>query len=61
VDGSLGTKFLYSANRLLAAQGQALFVVNSFIPLEQRAKHYFKRVEVLANNGSFKLVAMDNL
>lgn len=61
VDGSLGAKFLYSANRLLAAQGQALFVVNSFIPLEQRAKHYFRRVEVLANNGSFKLVAMDNL
>ena len=61
VDGTLGNKFLNSANRLLATGGQALFVVNSFIPLEQGAKQYFRRVEVLANNGSFKLVAMDNL
>ncbi|MGB0668703.1 MAG: methyltransferase [Porticoccaceae bacterium] len=60
VDGSLGNKFLNSANRLLAPNGQALFVVNSFIPLEQRATHFFRQVEVLANNGSFKLVAMDN-
>jgi 16S rRNA (guanine1207-N2)-methyltransferase len=60
VDSRLGSKFLNSAKRLLGADGQALFVVNCFIPLEHRAKHYFQRVEVLANNGSFKLVAMDN-
>ena len=60
VDGTLGNKFLSSAKRLLASGGQALFVVNTFIPLEHRAKQYFHRVEVLANNGSFKLVAMGN-
>ena len=57
---TLGNKFLSSAKRLLASGGQALFVVNTFIPLEHRAKQYFHRVEVLANNGSFKLVAMGN-
>lgn len=60
VDGAMGNKFLDSAKSLLAAEGQALFVVNTFIPLEHRAKQYFRRVEVVANNGSFKLIAMDN-
>ena len=58
VNGALGDKFLKSATRLLAPEGRALFVVNTFIPLEHRAKQYFGRVEVVANNGSFKLVAM---
>jgi 16S rRNA (guanine1207-N2)-methyltransferase len=42
----------------LNRSGQALFVVNNFIPLEQKAKAYFRYIDVLANNGSFKLVAL---
>jgi len=33
-------------------------VVNTFIPLEQKAKQYFNSVKVIANNRSFKLVAL---
>jgi len=51
-------KFLSAANRLLSNTGQALFVVNNFIPLEHKAKDYFRYIEVLANSGSFKLVAL---
>jgi 16S rRNA (guanine1207-N2)-methyltransferase len=60
VDGTLGSKFLNGAKRLLAPAGRALFVVNTFIPLEHRAKQHFDRVEVMANNGSFKLIALGN-
>ncbi len=60
IDGGLTNKFLEGSKRLLNPMGRALFVVNTFIPLEQKAKQYFNRVEVLANNGSFKLIALDN-
>jgi 16S rRNA (guanine1207-N2)-methyltransferase len=58
IDGTLSTKFLSNTKRRLKQSGKALFVVNSFIPLEHRAAHYFQRVHLLANNGSFKLVAL---
>ena len=58
IDGDMTVKFLSAAQRLLANTGQALFVVNNFIPLEHKAKDYFRYIEVLANNGSFKLVAL---
>ena len=58
VDGDMAVKFLSATKRLLAESGQALFVVNNFIPLEQKAKAYFRYIDVLANNGSFKLVAL---
>lgn len=58
VDDQLSIKFLNNCKRLLAPKGQALFVVNTFIPLEQKAKQYFNSVEVIANNRSFKLVAL---
>ena len=60
VDDQLSVKFLNHTKRLLAPNGQALFVVNTFIPLEQKAVPYFNRIEVLANNRSFKLVALCN-
>jgi len=60
VNDQLAVKFLNNCKRLLAPKGQALFVVNTFIPLEQKAKPYFNRIEVLANNRSFKLVALGN-
>lgn len=58
IDGDMTVKFLSAAKRLVASTGQALFVVNNFIPLENKAKDYFRYIEVLANNGSFKLVAL---
>lgn len=58
VDDDLSIKFLYNSKRLLSPTGQALFVVNSFIPLEYKAKQYFGQVNALANNGTFKLVAL---
>ena len=58
VDDDLSIKFLYNSKRLLSSAGQALFVVNSFIPLEYKAKQYFEQVNTLANNGAFKLVAL---
>ena len=60
IDDQLGIKFLSQTKRLLKRSGQALFVVNGFIPLEHKAKAYFEHVEILANNGSFKLVSLKN-
>lgn len=58
VDGDMSDKFLRATKRLLSSSGRALFVVNTFIPLERSAKKHFRSVEVLANNGSFKLIAL---
>jgi 16S rRNA (guanine1207-N2)-methyltransferase len=58
VDDDLSMKFLYNSKQLLSSIGQALFVVNSFIPLEYKAKQYFRHADILANNGAFKLVAL---
>ena len=56
VDGDLTDKFLRSAQRLLADDGVAYFVVNQFIPLEKKAEILFKSVKLIAQNKSFKLV-----
>jgi 16S rRNA (guanine1207-N2)-methyltransferase len=58
VDDQLANKFLSQTKRLLNRSGQALFVVNTFIPLEHKAKAYFEKVDVMANNGSFKLISL---
>lgn len=58
VDSNLVSKFLIGCHRLLALGGSALFVVNSFIPLERRAADLFTHVEVLNNNRHFKLVVL---
>jgi 16S rRNA (guanine1207-N2)-methyltransferase len=58
VDDQLGVKFLKHSKRLLTAKGRALFVVNTFIPLEQKAVQYFDNIEVIANNGAFKLITL---
>ena len=60
VDSTLSVKFLSNTKRLLKPTGKALFVVNTFIPLEQKGMQYFDTIEVLANNGSFKLVALSH-
>lgn len=60
VEGDLTDKFIESAKRLLKPRGSALFVVNSFIPLEKKASGLFSEIKQLANNGSFKLLSLSN-
>ena len=55
-DGRLTDKFLATTKRVLRRSGKGLFVVNSFVPLPQKAAKLFDRVEVIAENRSFKLV-----
>lgn len=58
VAGDLTDKFLCNAKKILAHNGSALFVVNTFIGLEQKAAAYFSSVRVLAANRSFKVVLL---
>ena len=58
VERGLTTLFLHSMQRLLQPEGLALVVVNSFIPLEKLADTLFSRVDQLANNRQFKLIAL---
>ena len=58
IDDQLAVKFLSQTQRLLNRSGQALFVVNTFIPLEHKAKSFFERIDVVANNGYFKLISL---
>ena len=56
--GDLTSRFLASAHRILKKHGVALFVVNSFIGIEKKAKGLFSTIEVFENNGSFKLITL---
>lgn len=58
VDGGLTDKFISNTKRLLKPPGIALFVVNSFIPLERKAKTLFNTVETIVDNGRFKIVKL---
>lgn len=58
IDGDLTDKFLLSAKRLLAPNGIGLFVVNQFIPLERKAAPLFKHINLLIDNGSFKVIEL---
>lgn len=53
--------FLKTAARQLEAGGQALFVTNRFIALEKTAKLFFKEVEILAENGEFRVTVMTGI
>ncbi|HSB96227.1 MAG TPA: methyltransferase [Spongiibacteraceae bacterium] len=59
VEDELTMRFLQAARRLLGRGGCALFVVNQFIPLEQKAAGLFKKVDIVARNRSFKLIAVE--
>lgn len=59
IDGDLTDKFLLSAKRLLTPQGVALFVVNQFIPLERKAAPLFSQINVVSDNGSFKVIQLE--
>ncbi|KDE38717.1 Ribosomal RNA small subunit methyltransferase C [Nitrincola lacisaponensis] len=52
----LTSRFIAASARLLSPQGQACFVVNKHIPLEQKAQRYFARIRLYADNGQFKLI-----
>ncbi|MDR0781822.1 MAG: methyltransferase [Pseudomonadales bacterium] len=56
VEGALTDRFLAAAGRLIKPKGQALFVVNAFIPLERKAAEVFSEVKTLANNRRFKVL-----
>lgn len=56
--GEMTDRFIEQTRRLLKPAGQALFVVNQFIPLEQKAASAFRHVESFARNKSFKLVRL---
>lgn len=58
VEQSLTDRFLQATARLLAADGQALFVVNAFIPLERKAKGLFRHIDVIADDGRYKVLAL---
>lgn len=58
VSGDLTDRFLQSARRHLTRDGVAFFVVNQFIPLEQKAEVGFERIERLAEADGFKVVAL---
>lgn len=56
--GEMTDRFLEQTRRLLKPSGQALFVVNQFVPLEQKAAEFFRQVEIFARNKSFKLIRL---
>lgn len=60
VDSALHLRFLQAASRKLTKRGIAYFVVNSFLPLERKATTCFKQIEVLSNNGKFKILQLEN-
>lgn len=55
VDGDLTDKFLHNAATLLIGNGVAYFVVNQFIAVEKKAAPYFKHINIIAQNKSFKV------
>lgn len=57
-DGDLTDRFLAAAQRLLAPQGTACFVVNQHIPLERKAAGHFAEITLWADNGKFKLIRL---
>lgn len=58
VDGDLARDFLIAAKQKLAADGTAIFVVNSFIPLEKKLAGLFTSTHLLADNRQFKVLAL---
>lgn len=58
VEQDLTDRFLETTCRVLKFGGQALFVVNAFIPLERKAQAWFASVEKVADNGRYKLVLL---
>lgn len=60
VENDLTDQFLNGAKSRLAEGGIALFVVNLHIPLERKAKLYFKNISTLSDDKHFKIIRLDN-
>lgn len=60
VDGDLTREFLLAAKQKLTANGIAVFVVNSFIPLEKKLSGLFGRSALLTDNRQFKVLALQH-
>lgn len=58
VDGDLTDKFLRNTEKLLTENGVAYFVVNQFIALEKKALPFFKQINLIAQNKSFKVIEL---
>lgn len=58
VDGDLTDKFLRNTEKLLSEYGVAYFVVNQFIALEKKALPFFKQINLIAQNKSFKVIEL---
>ncbi len=56
ISQDLTERFLKSAAQHLQPDGHAWFVVNSFIPVEDKAKPYFAQQTTVANNKQFKVI-----
>ena len=59
-DKQLTGKFLAATSRLLKPKGQALFVVNRFIPLERLAQSDFQPIRLIAENRSYQVLALSS-
>lgn len=55
IEGGLTERFLQAAARLLSPRGQALFVVNQFIPLPRYAEALFGRCELRCEQDGFRV------
>lgn len=58
IDSTLTRDFLIAARNRLSSRGVAVFVVNSFIPLEKKLQGLFGRVRVSVNNKQFKVLSL---
>ncbi len=58
VDSKLTDKFLLASRNKLSPKGIAVFVVNSFIPIEKKLKKYFPRARNIVNTGQFKVLVL---
>ncbi len=58
VEQDMTDRFLQAAKRLLNKRGRSFFVVNTFIPLERKAKGLFSEVHTVADNRRYKLVIL---
>jgi len=56
VDNDLTRMFLEQAHKRLHAKGDAVFVVNQFIPLERKAQDLFGKITLLAESNGFKVI-----
>ncbi len=56
VDNDLTRMFLEQAHKRLHAKGDAVFVVNQFIPLERKAQDLFGKITLLAESDGFKVI-----